>query len=128
MSSPLSTANHTPAILLSDFLANAVRDTPNSLAAQKQRRLLAFTFLLCRPFYKILSWSIFRTSATLAAIRSRSNPCRFSSYLRSYCSSDGLKGTGKLILVLDRQTGFLAEKLMFLFVIIRKSYITDSKF
>jgi hypothetical protein len=25
---------------------------PNSLAAQKQRKLLAFTFLFCRPFEK----------------------------------------------------------------------------
>jgi len=50
MSYPLSTADPTPAILISNFLANAVRDMPNSLAAQKQRRLLAFTFLLCRPF------------------------------------------------------------------------------
>ncbi len=32
MSSPLSTANPTPAILISNFLANAVRDMPNSLA------------------------------------------------------------------------------------------------
>jgi len=47
MNSPLSTANPTPAILISNFLASAVRDMPNSLAAQKQRRLLAFTFLLC---------------------------------------------------------------------------------
>ena len=45
MSSPLSTANSTPAILISNFLASAVRGMPNSLAAQKQRKLLAFTFL-----------------------------------------------------------------------------------
>jgi len=47
MGSPLSTANPTPPILISNFLANAVRNRPNSLAAQKQRRLLAFTFLVC---------------------------------------------------------------------------------
>ena len=49
MSSPLSTANPTPAILISNFLASAVRGMPNSLAAQKQRKLLAFTFLSWSP-------------------------------------------------------------------------------
>jgi hypothetical protein len=42
-----SVENPTPAILISNFLDSAVSDMPNSLAAQKQRRLLAFTFLLC---------------------------------------------------------------------------------
>ena len=44
MSSPLSTANPTPAILISNILANSVREIPSSRTAQKQKRLLALTF------------------------------------------------------------------------------------
>ena len=50
LSSALSTEKPTPAILIPKIPASAVRDMPNSLAAQKHRRLLAFTFLFCRPF------------------------------------------------------------------------------
>ena len=45
MDSPLPTENPTPAVLISNLFARNVCDMPNSLAAQKHRRLLALTFL-----------------------------------------------------------------------------------
>ena len=74
MDSPLSTENPTPAGLISNLFARNVCDMPNSLAAQKHRRLLALTLLFCRPFEKTSSGSISKISATLPAIRSRSKP------------------------------------------------------
>ena len=50
MASPLSIENPMPAKLISSSLASAVCDIPNSLAAQKHKRLLAVTLLFCRPF------------------------------------------------------------------------------
>ena len=48
MSSPLSTANPTPAILIPKILASAVRDMPNSLAAQSTNTL-CFYFSVLPP-------------------------------------------------------------------------------
>jgi hypothetical protein len=47
MVSPLSTENPTPGELISNRLASSLSDIPNSLNAQKQKRLLAFTFRCC---------------------------------------------------------------------------------
>ena len=44
MLSPLSTEKPTPRGLISNRLASSLSDIPNSLTAQKQKRLLAFTF------------------------------------------------------------------------------------
>ena len=49
MASPLSTENPTPGGLISNCLASSLSDIPNSLTAQKQKRLLAFTFRCCLP-------------------------------------------------------------------------------
>ena len=44
MLSPLSTEKPTPGGLISNRLASSLSDIPNSLTAQKQKKLLAFTF------------------------------------------------------------------------------------
>jgi hypothetical protein len=70
MASPLSTENPTPGPLIPSFTPSSLRDIPASRTAQKQNRLLAFTFHCRRPFEKTSSFSIPYISATLWAIRS----------------------------------------------------------
>jgi hypothetical protein len=56
--SPLSTENPTPGELISNRLASSLSDIPNSLTAQKQKRLPAFTFRCCLPLENISRGSI----------------------------------------------------------------------
>ncbi len=79
MTSPLSTENPTAGELNSNLLARSLRDIPNSLTAQKQKRLLACTFRCCLPLESISPGSIPKISATLSAILFRSYPRRLNS-------------------------------------------------
>jgi hypothetical protein len=55
MASPLSTEYPTAGELNSNCLDSSLSDIPNSSTAQKQKRLLAFTFSGCLPFEKTSS-------------------------------------------------------------------------
>ena len=52
MASPLSTQEPTAGGLLSNCVADARMDMPNSFTAQKEKRLLALKFSCCLPLDK----------------------------------------------------------------------------
>ena len=64
MVSPLSTENPTPGELISNRLASSLSDIPNSLTAQKQKRLLALTFRCCLPLTASQKVQLLRCAAS----------------------------------------------------------------
>ena len=53
MASPLSTEYPVAGEVISNLLANSLVDMPNCLTGQKEKRLLARTFLFCLPLENI---------------------------------------------------------------------------